>query len=414
MKARRLCGSIALAMVSVVALVPTTSTAQSAVSPSKFYLGADVSSLAAGRGGGGRAATTQAAGRRGAFGGRGGVNYQENGQAAPEYAIMMDHGWNAFRLRVFVSPVRQAPNNSLENAIPLAKAIKAAGATLMIDIHYSDTWADPQHQETPAAWRNLDAAGLEKQVEQYSKDVISQLKAAGAMPDMVQVGNEITGGLLWPQGHLHVPDSPVKQEANERIQNTYLEPYDQAKVWDNVARFLKAGIRGVKAGAGDTPPQIIMHIDCGGDWKVTQWWFDHITDAKVDYDIIGQSFYPRYHGTLSMLQQNMIECAKRYHKPFMVVETGYPQSGGEQMMSSPQAIANPILSAADPKAKGFYQWPGTQQGQLQYMVDLVNTVQRNGGSGVFVWAPEGSGGNGMWNHDGSPAPSIFVLDHLKH
>jgi arabinogalactan endo-1,4-beta-galactosidase len=361
-----------------------------------WYLGADISGLAGG-------------GRRG---GRSGA-YQENGTPGTEISIMKAHGWNAFRLRVFVSPVRGAPNNSLENTIALAKQIKAAHAVFLLDIHYSDTWADPQHQEIPVAWRNLDMAGLEKQVEEYSKDVITQLKAADCMPDMVQVGNETTGGLLWPLGHLHVPDSPVKQEANEKIQNVYLQPYDETQVWSNVTRFLKAGVRGVKAGAGDTPPKIVLHIDCGGDWQVTKWWFDHVTSAGVDFDIIGQSFYPRYHGTLSMLQENIVECRKRFGKEFIVAETGYPQTGGEQIMSPPEAMAHPVLSAADPKAKGFYEWPGTQQGQLQYMVDLVNTVKRAGGAGVFDWAPEGSGGNGMWNRDGSPAPAIMVLDHLR-
>jgi arabinogalactan endo-1,4-beta-galactosidase len=91
-----------------------------------------------------------------------------------EYAIMMKHGWNAFRLRVFVSPVRNAPNNTLENTLPLAKAIKDAGATFMLDIHYSDTWADPGHQETPVAWRDLDTDAMEKKVEEYTRDVISQ------------------------------------------------------------------------------------------------------------------------------------------------------------------------------------------------------------------------------------------------
>jgi len=282
----------------------------------------------------------------------------------------------------------------------------------MLDIHYSDTWADPQHQEIPVAWRDLDAAGMETKIEAYSKDVIAQLKAAGAMPDMVQVGNEITGGFLWPLGHLHVPDSDVKQEANEQIRGGYLAPYDQAKVWDNVTRFLKAGIRGVKAGAGDTPPQIILHIDCGGDWQVTKWWFDHVTAAKIDYDIIGQSFYPKYHGTLAMLQQTMIESEKRYHKPFMVVETGYVQND-PNAMSSPETIDKPVLSARTPKDKGFMQWPGTPQGQLQYMADVINTVKRNKGLGVFYWGPEGARGDGMWNADGSPAPSIFVMDHLK-
>ena len=96
-----------------------------------------------------------------------------------------------------VDPVRSAPNNSLANTIPLAKQIKAAGDSFLLDIHYSDTWADPQHQETPVAWRDLDADGLEKRVEQYSFEVITRLKEAGAMPDMVRVGNEITGGMLW-------------------------------------------------------------------------------------------------------------------------------------------------------------------------------------------------------------------------
>lgn len=151
-------------------LMPTGSSAQPAAAPSKFYLGADISSLSGGRGG---------------FGGRGGpAVYQENGQQGTEFAIMMKHGWNAFRLRVFLSPVRGAPNNSLENTIPLAKQIKDAGATFMLDIHYSDTWADPQHQEIPVAWRNLDVAGMEKQVEEYSKDVITQLRNAGAMPEI--------------------------------------------------------------------------------------------------------------------------------------------------------------------------------------------------------------------------------------
>jgi arabinogalactan endo-1,4-beta-galactosidase len=143
--------------------------------------------------------------------------------------------------------------------------------------------------------------------------------------------------------------------------------------------------------------QILMHIDCGGDWPITQWWFDHVTKAKVDYDVIGQSFYPRWHGTPTLLQQNLVETSRRYRKPVMVVETGYSQSGGDQVMANSK----------------YNLWPGTPEGQLQFMVDLVNTVRRAGGTGVFYWAPEGSRGNGMWNSDGSPAPSIFVMDNLE-
>ena len=349
-----------------------------APAPAFTWLGADISALAGGRGARGGPA-------------RGPATYQENGQPDSEIAIMMRHGWNAFRLRVFVSPFRNAPNNSLENTIALAKQIKAAGANFLLDIHYSDTWADPQHQETPLAWRTLDTGALERQVEEYSRDTIAQLKAAGVMPDMVQVGNEITGGTLWPLGHVRVPHSDVKNDAG-RIQ-PLPDPYDDSQQWSNFTRFIKAGIRGVKQGAGDSPVKIVIHIDCGGDWPITQWFFDHFQQAGVDYDIIGQSYYPRYHGTLEGLQQNMIESMRRYHKPTMVVETGYPQSGN---LTLPYMI-----------------WPASKEGQLQFMADLVNTVKRNHGLGVYYWAPEGrGGGNGMWNADGSPAPSISVLDHL--
>src|SRR3982751_6120725 len=138
---RRHRGATLVAMLGV-ALMPAGAIAQARTSP-VFYLGADISALA---------------GRRASF------VYRENGEESTEYAIMRKHGWNAFRLRVFVSPVRQAPNNSLENTIPLAKAIKDAGDTFMLDIHYSDTWADPGHQDTPVAWRDFDAAGMEKKV----------------------------------------------------------------------------------------------------------------------------------------------------------------------------------------------------------------------------------------------------------
>ena len=332
--------------------------------PAAFFLGADVSALAA----------------PSRFG-RAPRSYQENGKPADEPTILMNHGWTAYRLRVFVSPVRQAPDNSLENTIPLARKIKAAGGLLLLDIHYSDTWADPQHQEIPVAWRGLDFKGLEKQVEAYSRETVKALKDAGAMPDWVQVGNEITRGTLWPLGQLQIPGN-----------NEYLPPapYDSAKQWDHLTRILKAGIRGVREGAGGTPPRIAIHIDRGGDWATTKWFFDHLDAAHVHYDIIAQSFYPPWrHGTLDDLWKNMNECARRYHKDFLVAETGYGRS---------QRPDNPDM-----------MWPQTPEGRLQFMVDLVNTVKKAPrGLGVMYWAPEFD----VWNADGSPGPAVFTLDHL--
>jgi arabinogalactan endo-1,4-beta-galactosidase len=308
---------------------------------------------------------------------------------------MMAHHWNAFRLRVFVSPVRSAPNNSLENTIALAKQIKAAGATFLLDIHYSDTWADPQHQETPVAWRNLDATGLSQKVHDYTLDVLHQLAAAGAAPDMVQVGNEITGGMLWPTGHVKVPPSTVKTDAG-RIQ-PLPDPYDDATQWANLLKFLHAGTSAVREATRDHPVKIVIHIDCGGDWPTTQWFFDHLTADNLDYDIIGQSFYPNYHGTLDELANNIQQCTARYHKSFLIAETGYPQTGGDAITS-----------------RKYMSWPGTPEGQAKFMTDLLTTAKKAGAIGVFYWAPEGRGrGNALWTSEGNPDPAMIVGDHLN-
>ena len=330
--------------------------------PSPFLLGADISAL-----------DSPGRGRLPA--------YQEDGKPSDELTILRHHGWNAFRVRVFVSPVRNAPNNTLEAAIPLAKQIKASGATLILDIHFSDTWADPGHQETPVAWRGMDIKALAKEWQSYARDTVKALKDADAMPDIVQVGNEITVGADWPLAKL----GPATATPG-----TPQQPYDEARQWKNLTLLLKAGIKGVKQGAGRTPPRIAIHIDKGGHWDTTQWFFDHLNAAHVPYDIIAQSFYPPWgHGTLDDLWNNMNQCAKRYHKDFIVMETGY----------LPVRVAN----------QSDMFWPVTPQGRLQFMVDLVNTVQKAPhGLGVMYWAPE----RDLWNDDGTPGPTVFTLDNL--
>jgi len=336
--------------------------AQTKPQPAKFFLGADISAL-------------DAPGQRPL------PAYREDGSPSDELTILTHHGWTAFRVRVFVGPVRNAPNNTLENAIPLAKRIKASGATLILDLHFSDTWADPQHQEIPVAWRGMNIDALAKQWQKYAYDTIKAFRDAGATPDIVQVGNEITRGTEWPLAQLLVPGS---------IQYNPPQPYDETRQWKNLTLLLKAGIRGIKKGAGRTPPRIAIHIDKGGKWETTEWYFDHLNAAHVPYDIIAQSFYPPWgHGTLDDLWNNMNQSAQRYHKDFVVMETGY----------LPARVAN----------KSDMLWPVTPEGRLQYMVDLVNTVKKApGGLGVMYWAPE----RDLWNEDGSPGPAVFTLDNL--
>jgi arabinogalactan endo-1,4-beta-galactosidase len=340
-------------------VIPTVADAQKL----KFVLGADISALDAP-----------------SYGPE--VQYMENGKPSDELTILWNHGWSAFRIRVFVSPVRDAPDNTVAAAIPLARRIKALGAIFLLDMHFSDTWADPQHQEIPVAWRGLSFDSLEDKWREYAYTTIKRFKDAGAMPDWVQIGNEITRGVAWPVAQLKEPGSEMYNPP---------EPYDSARQWRHLAGLLKAGIRGVKDAAGNTPPLIVIHIDQGGNWKLTKWFFDHLTEEHVSYDIIAESFYPPWHhGTLKQLWENMNECDKRYHKLFLVAETGY----------GPSHFPN----------NNDMKWPLTQEGRLQFMVDLVNTVREApNGLGVVYWAPEYD----LWNFYATPAPAVFTLDSLS-
>jgi arabinogalactan endo-1,4-beta-galactosidase len=300
--------------------------------------------------------------------------------------------------------------NGLAYTTALAKRIKAAGGTFMLDFHYSDWWADPQKQNKPAAWAKLDFDALEKQTGSYTAEVIRTLKAAGATPDFVQIGNEITGGMLWPDGQVKVPVSTVKVFAGDVKVIAPPEPYDDEKQWDHLIRLLNADVRGVRSATvpGDHV-RIVVHIDCGGDWPVTKWYFDHLTKGHVGYDVIGQSYYPNYHGTIQNLRDNLRETIKRYHKDVMVVETAYPSRG------------NPPNAGA---AKNMV-WPLTPEGQKQFLSELIQTVKEapdHRGIGVNYWHPEatyvpgatgGRGGpdqNSLFDGKGNPLPAFSVAD----
>jgi arabinogalactan endo-1,4-beta-galactosidase len=308
--------------------------------------------------------------------------YQEGGKRSDELSILEEHGWSVFRVRVFVDPVRDAPANTLSAAIPLAKRIKAGGSTFLLCIHLSDTWADPQHQEIPVAWRGLPFDQLEARVRDYCFETVRAFREAGAMPDWVQVGNEITRGTLWPLAQVNVPGS---------AKYNLPEPYDASLQWERLTRILKSGIRGVREASGGNQPRILIHIDRGADWRVTQWFFEHVRRAGVPFDLIAESFYPEWaHGTLAQLQENMRRCAAEFGKDFLVVETGY---GASHVADNPDML-----------------WPATPEGRLQYLADLINTVKQGPrGIGALYWQPEWE----AWNRDGSPGPVVSVLGQLS-
>jgi arabinogalactan endo-1,4-beta-galactosidase len=289
----------------------------------------------------------------------GGV-FRDGGQPGDAIAILKAHGANGFRLRLFVNPnYEDVQVNDLDYTVRMAGRIKAAGAKLLLDFHYSDTWADPGHQVTPAAWAGLDFDSLEQQVESYSTDVITRLKQAGALPDIVQVGNEIDAGMLWPLGRVGGTDDTPQQ-------------------WDQFTRLVKAGIRGVRAALapGDSV-RIMLQYSQGGSSGGTQWFFDHMDAYGVPYDFIGVSYYPWWHGTLADLSANLRATALRYGRDVMVVETSYPwRAGGWEDMATDRAAMT---------------WPISPQGQAQFLRDVlaaVAAVPNDHGAGVIWWYPE--------------------------
>jgi arabinogalactan endo-1,4-beta-galactosidase len=306
-----------------------------------------------------------------------GFGFKENNEVKPGLKMFRDHGYNWIRIRIFHTPT-DLPNN-LEYTIALAKNAKAEGYKFLLDFHYSDTWADPGKQFLPKAWKGYSHKQLVNAVFEYSKETIKTFRGAGVMPDMVQIGNEVINGMLWPDGK--IPES-----------------------WNNFAELVQAGINGVNAGC-DTlnRPKIMIHIDQGGNKERTKYFFDKLLSYGIDFDYIGQSYYPWWHGSLLDLRENMIFMAETYKKPIILVEVAY--------CSSPTEYRN--------KPAPF---PETPEGQKQFL-DEVNKVVMNTpgnlGAGIFWWEPAtisaGIGTRDFFDENGNVLPVIMVFDkYARH
>ena len=302
--------------------------------------------------------------------------FKDNGEAKPGLVIFKNHGYNWIRLRLFHTPT-ELPNN-LEYTIALAQAAKKLGFHFLLDYHYSDTWADPGKQYLPKAWEGLSHAQLVKAVSDYTKQTIVAFREAGVLPDMVQIGHEVINGMLWPDGKL---------PAN----------------WDNFADLVKAGITGVEAGSGNGPhPRIMIHIDRGGDKVRTKDFFDKLNSYHVSYDVIGQSYYPWWQGSINDLRENMIFMAKEYKKDIIVVEAAY-----NWMPAEYKNHPGPF--------------PESPEGQRQFLDEVNRVVLETPdglGKGVFWWEPAVTGplgSRGFFDADGNALPVITVFDrYTRH
>jgi len=282
--------------------------------------------------------------------------------------ILREYGVNAVRLRLWNDPYDEngrpygAGTDDLPAVTALAKRAKAAGMKILLDFQYSDFWADPGKQVKPKAWRNYTVAQLEEAVYGYTKEVLTKLKEEGVYPEQVQVGNELTNGLLWPEGK--------KPE------------------YDNIARFVSAGIRAVREMNPDTV--VVVHLDNGGNNEMYRDWFDHYFKRGKDFDVIGLSYYPFWHGTLEALQNNMNDLAMRYKKDLIVVEVSMGYTMEDYAVYEKLAPEDRKGMATKPELAQKAGYSMTVQGQCDFMRDVLRVLENvpeGRGRGFYYWEP---------------------------
>lgn len=291
-----------------------------------------------------------------------GVQFKdEKGNPKDCLQILKELGMNSIRLRVFVNPNddKASGHCSKEETVQMAVRAQKLGFRVMIDFHYSDSWADPAKQNKPKAWENHSFPELLNDVYTHTFDVLSALKKAGVTPEWVQIGNEIPGGLLWPDGCTHN--------------------------WKQLGQLLNKGYDATKA--VDPKTKVIVHVDEGNNIDKFNAFFDHVTQENVRYDVIGLSYYPfwikkDYTETIADLETNLINLSKKYNKEVMVVEVGGEVS----------------------KVENTYKL-------LEATINAVRKVPNNKGLGVLYWEPQGieswSHYNlNAWLENGQPSPAL--------
>ena len=334
-----------------------------------------------------------------------GVTYKDkDGNTVTDViAFCKQEGQNAMRVRLFVDPSRdndKAVCQDLDFVKALGKRIKDAGLKLLLDFHYSDTWADPAKQWTPDSWKSLSDADLATKIREYTKDCLLQLKDAGAEPDFIQTGNEVSYGMLWGTA-----------AADDGKANRCFTSSPEAN-WTRFINLLTEAGKACREACPDA--KIVIHSERTPKPEVLTDFFDRMKRASLDFDIIGLSYYPAFHGDLATLETAIKAIEdKGYDKDIWIVETGY-------------SYAWPINGDNNGKEKDYDYtgtYPYTEEGQRQFTADLVARLNAHSSvKGLFWWWPEDNGNKNvtanwwnaaLYNHDtGKPYAAFYELKNF--
>lgn len=297
-----------------------------------------------------------------------GAVYYDHGKACDILEIMKRYDVDTIRLRLWNDPKSEsgepygAGNNDLATTIAIGKRVTEAGFGVLLNFHYSDFWADPGKQIKPKAWQGYGMKELVRAVYDFTKASLEAVLAAGVRVTMIQVGNELSKGLLWPEG--------------------------QMPNYDNIAELVSAGIRACRAVNPAIP--LMVHLDNGGNNALYRDWFDHYMERGEDFDYIGLSYYPFWHGTLKELEDNMNDIAVRYGKELIVAEVsmGYTMEdyGAYEKLSADERKGYATRRELVDKI----EYPMTVQGQTDFTSDFLGRIARvadGKGCGFFWWEP---------------------------
>jgi len=281
----------------------------------------------------------------------------KDGKLVSLLPFLHDNGFNFIRIRLFVNPdPNSAACQDLNYVTDLAKRAKAQGFKILLDFHYSDTWADPGKQSKPADWTALSQNDLVQKLYDYTKTSLQLLKSNGITPELIQTGNEITPGMLWDNGRVSL----------------WTDSWNTADQWKNFTDLLKNAIRASREICPDA--KIILHTERSGDANATKNFYQKMTDYGIDYDIIGLSYYPFWHGLLSDAEKTINMAAIDYpFKPLMFVEIAYPFNDWGYP-----------ADGISPKP-----YPSTVAGQTTFLMDLITMLNKHSNvTGLFYWYPE--------------------------
>jgi len=294
-----------------------------------------------------------------------GRRFRDRGREAPAERLLAARGAGTVRLRVWVGP--RPGDFDLASALVLARRAHAAGLRVLLDLHYSDSWADESNQAVPKAWAGQDLPTLADTVRTYTRDTVRAFAAQGTPVDMVQIGNEITNGMLWPQGQIYTGGG----DGTAVTEN-----------WHGFLTLLKAGLQGAAQGTS-APPRTVVHFANGCDGDGSRYFYDHLAAAGIRFDVLAVSYYAFWHGPLASLKYNLTDLATRYGKDILVAETSYPW---KLPSTNPEQYH---VASADQLPDGAL-FPATPAGQTDYfdaLRDLIARLPGGHGLGFLAWEP---------------------------